>query len=293
MPRLDLVYNPFSGGFRQKRLDRLVAALVAQGFEVELLATQQDGAQLSGEADLICVHGGDGTLRDTVQALGGKAGDIPLCIARAGTINLVARELRYASQPERFARQLREAWQRGPQCWVRSPLYRLGDMPIVACVSIGPDSQAVARVSAPLKRRIGRMAYAAAILRQLSEWPRNEMTIRGELLDGRRFECQAEAVIVSHAALYAGPFQLSPKAALASDGVELITLRRATRLGMLAFTLAAVLRLPVDRFGFAEIRSARRISFDRCVTPVQVDGDHIPECAFAIGPSGTALQYVV
>lgn len=297
MPRLDLVYNPFSGGFRQKRLDRLVSALQANGFAVEPVATRQDGVPLSGEADLICVHGGDGTLRDVVQALGDKAGDMPLCIARAGTINLVARELGYPPEPETFARQLSAAWRRGPQSWVRSPLYRLGEMPIVACASMGPDSQAVARVSTALKQRIGRMAYAVAMLRQLREWPRNAMAISGELVDGESFECQAEAVIVSHAALYAGPFQLSPRAALATDAIELITLHRATRLGMLAFTLAAVLRLPVDRFGFAEIRSVRRVSFDRCVTPVQVDGDHVPgfghDCAFAIGPSGTALQYVV
>ena len=297
MPSLDLVYNPFSGGFRQARLDRLVTAFEGHGFDVEPLATKLEGAQLSGKADIICVHGGDGTLRDTVQALGEQAGEVPLCIARSGTINLVARELAYAKEPEELAAQVADAWRRGPDGWVRSPLFRLGDMPIVSCLSIGPDSHAVSRVSGALKKRIGRLAYAVAMLRQLREWPRNAMTIRGELLTGEAFACEAEAVIVSHAALYAGPFQLSPKAALVTDAVELITLRNATRFGMLAFTLAAMLRLPVEKFGFAEIRSVRRVAFDRCVTPVQIDGDYVPgfgpDCAYTIAPSGLAIQYVV
>ena len=91
--RLDLVYNPVAGSFRQGRLDALIAAFAARGATVTALPTTRDGAQLSGSADLVCVHGGDGTLRDTVQALGARAGEVPLCIAPAGTINLVAREL--------------------------------------------------------------------------------------------------------------------------------------------------------------------------------------------------------
>lgn len=293
MPVLDLVYNPYSGSFREDRMRGLVAAFEGQGFTVNALATRADGAQLSGEADLICVHGGDGTLRDTVQALGSDAGKVPLCIARAGTINLVARELDYPLKPEALAKQVAQGWAKGPDSWISSPLYTLGDMPIVSCLSIGPDSQAVARVSGAMKRRIGRYAYALAMLQQMREWPRNAMAISGELVDGTPFETEAEAAIVSHGKLYAGPFQLSPHAALSTDSVELITLRRATRLGMMAFSLAAMLRLPVEKLGFAEIRSCRRITFDRCVTPVQVDGDHMPECAYAIGLSGQVLRYVV
>lgn len=293
MTALDLVYNPVSGSFSQPHLDALVAALGREGFRVTPMPTSAAGAELSGTAEIICVHGGDGTLRDTVQALGDAAGAIPLCIARAGTINLVARELGYSRRPAVFARELRKAWERGEEGWVHSPLYRLGEMPIVSCLSIGPDSHAVARVSGTLKKRIGRYAYVVAMLEQMREWPRNPMTIRGETSEGIAFQCEAEAVIVSHGALYAGPFRLSPKAALAAESVELITLERSTRLGTIALSTAAMLGLPVERFANAEIRSCRRITFDRCVTPVQVDGDHMPDCAFAIAPSGIVLRYVV
>ncbi len=293
MPVLDLVYNPVSGGFRPQRLAALVAALEEEGFEVRRQPSSASGIALSEKSDLVCVHGGDGTVRDTVQALGERAGEVPLCIAAAGTINLVARELGYAREPVRFARELRIAWERGPASWARSPLYRLGAMPIVSCLSIGPDSHAVARVSPALKRRVGRYAYVVAMMRQLREWPRNPMTVRGETVSGEGFECRAEAAIVSHGALYAGPFRLSPEAALEADSVELITLGKSTRVGTLRLALAALLGRSLARRGIAEIRTCRRIEFDRCVTPVQVDGDHMPDCAYAIAPSGLALRYVV
>ena len=129
--KLDLVYNPAAGSFRPRRLDALVRAFERRGAAVTALATTREGVRLSGAADLVCVHGGDGTLRDTVQALGSRAGDAPLCIAPAGTINLVARELGYARDPERLAAQVCAAWERGPESWTRAPLYTLGDMPVV------------------------------------------------------------------------------------------------------------------------------------------------------------------
>lgn len=293
MTPLDLVYNPVSGSFSQAHLDALAAALGKEGFAVTLMPTTAEGARLSGTAELVCVHGGDGTLRDTVQALGEKAGEVPLAVAPSGTINLVARELGYARKPSDFARQVAEGWAKGSEAWVHAPLYRLGDMPIVSCLSIGPDSHAVARVSGKLKKRIGRYAYVVAMVQQMREWPRNAMSVRCELASGEAFECEAEAAIVSGAALYAGPFQLSPEAALAADAVELITLERSTRLSTMLLSLAVMLRLPLDRFAKAQIRSCRRIEFDRCVTPVQVDGDHMPDCAYAIAPSGMTLRYVV
>lgn len=291
--KLDLVYNPAAGTFRRSRLEALVAAFEQRGVEVTALATTPERARLSDFADLVCVHGGDGTLRDTVQALGNRAGEVPLCIAPSGTINLVAREIGYAREPRRFVEQVLAAWRRGPDGWLRAPLYKLGNLPVVSCLSIGPDSHAVARVSGALKRRIGRAAYAVALLQVMRRWPRETMTVTGELTDGTSFTCEAGAVIVSHGALFAGPFRLSPKAALAADSVELIVLNRHSRRWVMAFTAAALAGAPLDRLGLATFRSVHRIRFDRCVAPVQVDGDHISDSAFTVEPSGLTLGYVV
>lgn len=291
--KLDLVYNPAAGTFREARLNSLIGAFERRGVAVTALATTPQGARLSGEADLVCVFGGDGTLRDAVQALGERAGEVPLCVAPSGTINLVAREIGYARDPHQFVVQVLAAWQRGAASWLHAPLYRLGDLPVVSCLSIGPDSHAVARVSGALKRRIGRAAYAVALLQVMRRWPRETMAVSGELTDGSEFSCEAGAVIVSHGALFAGPFRLSPGAALAADSVELIVLNRHSRRWVMAFTAAALAGAPLDRLGLATFRSVRRIRFDRCVSPVQVDGDHIADSAFAVEPSGMTLRYVI
>jgi diacylglycerol kinase (ATP) len=291
--KLDLVFNPAAGTFRQARLEALVAAFERRGASVRPVPSARDWRPADDPPELVCVHGGDGTLRDAVQSLGRLAGDIPLCIAPTGTINLVAREIGYPRDSEELAGQVISAWQRGPDTWLHAPLYSLGDMPVVACLSIGPDSHAVAHVSPALKRRIGGLAYGVAMMRLLHRWPAETMTVRGETAEGERFECEAGAIVASHGALYAGSFRLSPRAALKADAVELIVLRRASRLAAFAFGAAALLRLPLDRLGLAEIKSVRRAEFDRCVSPVQVDGDHIPDCAYAIGPTGMTLRYVV
>lgn len=293
MAAIDLVYNPVSGSFAQKHLTSLIMALEGEGFEVVSLPTTAEGARLSGRADIICVLGGDGTLRDVVRSLGDNVERTPICVAPSGTINLVARELDYPRKPGDFAKKIAEGWARGEEAWVHAPLYRLGELPIVSCLSIGPDSHAVARVSGELKKRIGRYAYVIAMMQQMREWPRAPMIVRGTTTEGEAFEDEAEAVIVSNAALYAGPFRMSPEAALHADSVEVITLREGTRFGIMALSLAAMLGLPVERFAKAKVRSCRWVEFDRCVTPVQVDGDHMPDCAYAIAPSGLTLRYIV
>ncbi len=295
--KLDLVYNPLAGSFRQARLDALARAFENLGWTVRRVASARGWKPGEDLPDLACIHGGDGTLRDAVQALGELAGTIPLCIAPSGTINLVAREIGYPPEPDRIAAQVTAGWRRGSAGWVAAPLYRLGELPVVSCLSIGPDSHAVAHVSPALKKRIGRWAYVIAMLRVMRRWPSQEMHVSGELTDGTPFACSASAVIVSHGALFAGPFRLSPNAALAADSVELIVLKRPSRVGVLAFTAGAFAGLPLDRLDLATFRSARRVVFDHCVSPVQVDGDHIPNigagCAFAVESTGMTLHYVV
>ena len=293
MTRIALVYNPAAGAYRADRLAALVAALRGEGFDVDCRTARAEGGPVAEGAELVCINGGDGTLRDTVQALGARAGELPLCVAPLGTINLVARELGYPRDPVKFARLLRASWDGGEERRVRAPLYALGELPVVSCLSIGPDSAAVAEVSPTLKKRIGRYAYAVAMMRTMRRWQRRSMRITGELATGERFECTAEAAIVSHGALYAGPFRLSPLAALKADSVELITVTSSTRLATVLLAAAAMLHLPIGRLGLAEIRSCRRIDFGQGAGPVQVDGDHMPQPAHTVAPTGRVLTYLV
>lgn len=289
--RLDLVYNPASGQFRRSRLDALAAALAEQGFAPRPIATRSDGVDLSADAQLVCIHGGDGTVRLAVAAMGARVGTVPLCIAPCGTINLIAREIGYDREPQAFASQLAEAWARGPACWPRSPLVTCQASPVMACLSLGPDSAAVAAVSPVLKARIGRLAYLVAAGGLLWHWPRRRFAVRAELADGSWLEEQVEAAFVARGKFYAGPFTLSPRARLDSALIELVVMPRAGRWRTAAFALAIMLGLPVERLGLARRHSVRSLEIAAEGVPMQIDGDTIPARALRVEHSGLTARF--
>ena len=292
--KLHLVFNPASGQFRQERLEALTAALEAQGFDPVLVPSRIDGLMIPSEARLVCVFGGDGTLRLVAQALGDRIGDVALCVCPSGTINLVARELGYAADPGTFAARLAKAWARGPAAWVVSPLVETGTTPVVSCLSIGPDSLAVAGVSGALKARIGRLAYAVAGLKLLWRWPRAVLRIRAETPAGGVLVLDAEAMFVARGRYYAGPFRLSRAARLGSAGFELVTLPSASRMRCAAFMLALALGLRPERLGLARVQTVRTLTIDPGTMPVQVDGDTVSAAGpIHIGMAGRAARFCV
>ncbi|RDC60742.1 hypothetical protein HME9302_01958 [Alteripontixanthobacter maritimus] len=296
--KLELVYNRHAGSFREDRLAALQAALTERGFAVRTHRTRLEGMELPADSELVCVHGGDGTLRDTVAAMGPLVERAALAIAPSGTINLVARELGYHRKPQLLAAQLAQGWERGRSSWLASPLFHWGKVPMVSCLSMGPDSHAVAGVSAKLKGSIGRYAYLVALARQMARWPRHATRVSGELADGTPFETEAEAVIVSRGSLYAGSFRLSAKAHLATETFELITLARSTRRSTAALIGATVARLPIEKLGLAEIRTVHSARIGECEAPVQVDGDTVftpggDACDTTIAASGLTLRYCI
>ncbi|WP_336985990.1 diacylglycerol/lipid kinase family protein [Altererythrobacter aquiaggeris] len=291
--RLDLVYNPASGGFRQENLDQLIAAFKNFDWTITPIATRPDGVTLSHNCQLVCVHGGDGALRQTVRALGQRAGKVPLCVSPAGTINLVARELGYHADPDKFAVQIAAAWARGPLSWAASPLFEFAQMPVLACLSIGPDSVAVARVSGALKAKIGRYAYVVSALKLLLRWPQDPMPVKAQGLDGRIFETSAEAVFAARGKYYAGPFCLSPKARLTNPTLELVIIERSTRLACLRFVLAVLSGRDPAAHGIAKTYTVKWAEIGDGDLPTQVDGDQVPPVMGRIAPSGLIVRYCV
>ena len=291
--RMDLVYNPAAGRFRPAQLDALADALRSYGFLPRMIATTPEGVALSDDAELVCVHGGDGAVRLTVEALGQRVGKVPLCISPAGTINLVARELGYRSQPALLAAQIARAWARGRESWISSPVISFGGAPVVACASIGPDSATVAHLSSALKQRIGRYAYVVAMAQLVRRWPRHRMDLRAELADGTMLEIQAEAIFLARGRYYAGPFRLSKKAALDSETVELVIMPRAGRLHCTFFALAVMMGLPLDRLGIARTHSVRAVDIGESLLPIQVDGDSTPPRAGRLAAAGHVARYCI
>lgn len=259
-----LVYNPHMAADRLAKVARLAWVLQSRGHRPTHHDSQTfRAADLAEPADLICICGGDGTAQLVISGQGDCAALPPLAVYPTGTINLLARELGYPEDPEAFARRIED--QREP---VSSRLAAINGRTFLCCVSVGADAHAVAALSEPLKARIGRLAYLAALLKVMARWPRQAMQVT---CDGEAIN--AEALFVLRGRFYAGPWVLDPQAALGNDRLRLIALPQARRRDLLALILHAVTgskRLP----GGLILRDASQISIRSAApVPLQIDGD--------------------
>ena len=294
---VELIHNPASGTFDEFRLDVLSRAFQACGAKVRLGRTEHDGRfEIFPESDLVCISGGDGALRLVVASMVKSGITKPLCVFPAGTVNLVAREIGYSSDPEIFAREVMSGFLAGNSARLAAPLITSDDQPFVACISAGPDGQAVARHSPALKKRIGGAAYGWSLLRLLADWPHLRFSLTVEASDGSRTELSSAAFYLIKARHYAGNWTLAPAAELASDIFHVIALNRARRRDFIRFIatialgrdpaqLAFVRSLPaVDLAIRADDEPSRQAAF-------QVDGDMMATQPRRIRMSGQMITY--
>src|SRR6187402_82445 len=156
---IQLFVNAKAGSSSRGQVAALQRELEAAGARVILTPTGGDALRVAESATHICAVGGDGTLRHVTAALWASGKPRPMSIFPTGTVNLLAREYGYRRDPIGFAtRILRNAaphFQR---------VARIGETLMFTCASVGPDADAVARVSRRLKRALGRAAYGVAFL---------------------------------------------------------------------------------------------------------------------------------
>jgi diacylglycerol kinase family enzyme len=166
-------------------------------------------------AALVFAAGGDGTVRACAEALAGTG--VPLAIVPLGTANLTARAL---GVPAPAGRALEAGFCGRDR---KIDLARIDDEGgegaggtwFTAMAGIGLDAAVVgAAARAPLKRRLGWVAYAVAGATRLSLPPR-DFTVQ---LDGAEpVRRRARCVVVANAGLLPGGFALLPGARL-DDG---------------------------------------------------------------------------
>lgn len=260
---VEIVYNPTSGGYSPARVQALAEAFERRGARVRLSPTGRDPIAIDPETDFLCVSGGDGTVRHAVQALHRTGRTIPIAIDPSGTVNLLSRELAEDNAPDRLAGRLLGGEYR--RCYGVT----LDDTLFLACASVSPEAWAVESVSVPLKRRIGRFAYAVALLPRLRRWPRTPIRIE---VEGRGIAC--EAFYVANGRYFAGRWVLSPRAGLEEPEMQLMILKTARRQDMARFWARLLLHRPIEDLPFVETIACTAFSASTDgPLPVQADGD--------------------
>jgi YegS/Rv2252/BmrU family lipid kinase len=170
MRKAALLYNPLSGGRRERRLaDVEAAAQVLCSAGVEVTATPTRSAAETGDqareaiaegCDTVFACGGDGTAHDVLQGMVGSTaalGIIPL-----GTANALAHDLRLPASPAAAARAALTAT--GRRIAVGRVEYRdfsgnRGARYFTVTVGVGVDAHLFYKLNALAKTRLGMAAY--------------------------------------------------------------------------------------------------------------------------------------
>jgi len=276
---VQLFVNPHAGSWRRKRIAALKAAFESVGAKVIMTPSVRGRLDVADGVDHVCAVGGDGTVRYVAEAVSRAGLALPMSVYPLGTVNLLARECGYSPDAEVFVRRaLSIPAQR------RHYTGLIGETLILNCVSVGPDSMAVAILSSRLKRLIGRAAYGVAFCRIFADGPRQRLRI---VSGGGEIAC--EAVYVAKGRFFAGDWSFAPEAAVDEPLFHVVALRHATRLAVLRFGWALLReRIPKDAIRFTCSELAIYGDNDN---PVQADGDIVAHLPVHIGLAPDTLVF--
>ncbi|MFZ1146870.1 MAG: diacylglycerol kinase family protein [Bryobacteraceae bacterium] len=278
-----LIYNPCAG-----KLGRKGGALVARAAEI----LEQDGhsvtccpttgprtagalarEQIARGADLILAAGGDGTLNEVAEGMAHS--QVPLGVLPAGTANVLAMEMKLGGDFLGAARRLAECRPYRISIGQVSSEAGATTRHFLLMAGIGLDAQIVYQVSAPLKARIGKLAY----------W------LAGWSLLGRRlpeFSIEADGVthccsfaLVSKVRNYGGDFEIARDVSLFDDHFELVLFQGRSTLRYVRY-FAGLVANRMDGVRGITVLRARRVSAPRPRDErvfLQIDGEfagHLP-----------------
>jgi diacylglycerol kinase (ATP) len=252
--RILIIFNPTAGPQRRcaARLRRVVAELEVLGCAVSVRPTSAvgDAERLAREAepafDLIVAGGGDGTVNEVANGLFAKSR--PLAVLPLGTGNVLANEVGMPRNPRQLARVIADG--------EPMPIWpgRAGGRLFVAMTGVGFDADVLGALDPDLKRRIGKLAFAWAILLSLCRYRRREFLVT---TPGGTY--RVAWAIVTKGPLYAGWFVIAPDARLDEPLLHVLLFRRAGRLAALRYLAAMALGI-LHRLPDVPIVTARRLA---------------------------------
>lgn len=265
---IDLIANPLAGAYKERTISYVVRELTKNGCHVNCRQYEHKGdierCAANCVADVLVIGGGDGSLNEALQGLVHKIDRrLSVSLIPFGTVNVLAKELNLPSAPEEItASILRKKTVRLHTGMANGKCFAL-------MTSAGFDAEVVRNTREGVKRCIGRYAYVASALKQLLvyDWP--TITI---VADGLRYE--AQVVIVSKVARYAGDYELFPNGRSDKSGFNVLGLkifRRQDLLSAFYSVLKRELRSPnllrISDCTAVELSAAQPISY-------QIDGDY-------------------
>jgi YegS/Rv2252/BmrU family lipid kinase len=283
-----IIFNPSAGRSRssRRRLDRVVGALERLGCVVVVRRAGPaigDVERLAREAEpdfeIIVAAGGDGTANAVANGAAGVSR--PLALLPLGTANVLARAIQLPRRVELLAALIAA----GPA----RPIWpgQVGGRLFLTMASSGFDAATVAAVNPQLKRYVGRLAFAWAIVVCLRRYRPFPLIVRTGGIDH-----PAATVIAAKCRYYAGPYVIAPRASLAEPMLDLVLLQRSGRLAVLRYLAALLVGLIPQCGDVVFLRSHDALISGPDWVPVQADGEIVARLPVSIGVAEHPLHLV-
>ncbi len=230
--KVHIIANPAAGGGKGKVLaEALHRELAARSVPVQLTFTQHagDGTPLARESDAECFVsvGGDGTANEILNGMDFSRS--ALTILRAGTANVVSRELRLRAKPAELAGLIAaRSTRRIDVGVVNGRRFLLG-------IGAGLDAAVVRRVTLQSNGRRGLKRWIAPSVKGVLNF--NHAPIRVKV-DGETVTESATYAIVGNCRYSAGVFPTTPQANIADGKLDLCAMHKLSPLKLGAIALA-------------------------------------------------------
>lgn len=218
-------------------------------------------AEAHAEAfDVVAIAGGDGTINEAVNGV--HEGSPPLAVVPLGTANVFAHELGVPLDMDACARMVAEGSVREVH------MGAIDGRRFTMMAGVGFDAHVVNKVTTPLKRRLGKLAYVAKSVEAMIKYDLDDYELE---IDGRRVRAASAVIAKGH--YYGGTFSCAPDARLADPTFRVCLFRSGGGWNALRYAIGLVAGR-LAKFDDVEIVIAREVRIaGRANEPVQADGE--------------------
>jgi len=265
--KIKLIANPIAGGDAVGKIESAALRMRSLGHEVDLCLTgaRGDAQRFARDArnegyDRIVAAGGDGTLNEVINGL--VPSSIPLAFLPLGTTNVFALEAGIPFDTEGACDVALNAEPRPVSLGVA------GETRFILMAGIGPDAEAVYRVSGRLKRLTGKFAYVLSAFKVFFRSPPSPFDVT--LDDDSTF--RAYGAVLGNSRLYGGRFSVTPRASLVEEGLDVTLFVNPGRLPLLRSVFAVAIGKELD-MPLGRRLKASRLHAEGEDVHVQIDGD--------------------
>lgn len=236
--KLQVIINP-AAGVGRPILHVLNSQLKDSGFEWDVSITHKAGdaerlakKAIEDGADVVGVHGGDGSVMEVASALRGTS--TPMAIFPGGTANVMSVELDLPTDIEASI----EFIAKGAYTTRLIDMGRVNDRLFLLRIGIGLEADMMKSADQEIKNRFGMLAYAFSALNEMRTLTPTRFRVR---VDGELHEVEGISCMIANSGNVAiGGLTLSKKIDVSDGLLDVVIFRSADLATMISVTAAVM-----------------------------------------------------